>query len=134
MKTFIDIEAGGFKSGELAVIAARQTGKSMLTKYQYYTSLDTNLCQEIMLTAQQLTKLSMMKLNHNAPKYKFSRKWHIANFKWQDYNEVNRWCIEQFGPHPQNPDAWCRWAHYYEDQIHFRDERDYNWFILRWGA
>lgn len=30
MKTFIDIEAGGFKNGELMVMMGRQTGKSTL--------------------------------------------------------------------------------------------------------
>jgi len=30
MKTFVDIEAGGFKNGELMVMMGRKTGKSML--------------------------------------------------------------------------------------------------------
>lgn len=33
MKTFIDIEAGGFKNGELMVMMARQTGKSMIMRH-----------------------------------------------------------------------------------------------------
>lgn len=67
--------------------------------------------------------------------YKFSRaKWYVADFDWQDYNVVNRWCIDNFGPHPTHPDAWSRWVHNFENQIHFRDEKDYQWFVLRWGA
>ena len=69
------------------------------------------------------------------PKYKFSRaKWYVAEFDTQYYFEVEAWCAEQFGPHPKRPDAWSRWQHTYENKIHFRDEKDYNWFVLRWGA
>jgi len=68
-------------------------------------------------------------------KYKFSRaKWYVAEFDIDDYTDVVHWCRDQFGPHPNNPDAWSRWVHRYEDRIHFRDERDYQWFVLRWGA
>ena len=67
-------------------------------------------------------------------KYKFSRTWFVADFDTAYYGEVEAWCKEQFGPHPKYPDVWSRWVHTYEDQIHFRDERDYNWFVLRWGA
>ena len=68
-------------------------------------------------------------------KYKFSRaNWYVAEFDTQYYSEVEVWCAEQFGPHPKRPDAWSRWVHKYEDKIHFRDEKDYNWFVLRWSA
>ena len=68
-------------------------------------------------------------------KYKFSRaNWHVADFDTQYYFEVEEWCKEQFGPHPKYPDAWSRWVHTYEDQIHFRDQKDYHWFVLRWGG
>ncbi len=68
-------------------------------------------------------------------KYQFSReKWYVAEFDITDYTNVVHWCREQFGPHPRNPDAWSRWVHKYENKIHFRDEKDYHWFILRWGA
>lgn len=68
-------------------------------------------------------------------KYKFSRaKWYVAEFDDRYYFEVEKWCAEQFGPHPKHPDAWCRWHHTYSEKIHFRDEKDYHWFILRWGA
>ena len=69
------------------------------------------------------------------PKYKFSRaKWYVAEYNWVNQVEVVEWCTEQFGPHPENPDAWSRWNHKWQDRIQFRDERDYNWFILRWSS
>lgn len=68
-------------------------------------------------------------------KYKFSRaKWYIAEFDEKDYSEVDKWCTAQFGPHPKRPDAWSRWIHKYESSIHFRDEKDYVLFVLRWGV
>ena len=66
-------------------------------------------------------------------KYKFARDWYVAEFDIKDYTDVVHWCREQFGPHPKSPDAWSRWVHRYEDKIHFRDERDYIWFVLRWS-
>ena len=68
------------------------------------------------------------------PKYQFSRDWYVAEFNIADYTDVVHWCTEQFDPHPKYPDAWSRWEHRYENKIHFRDEKDYNWFVLRWSA
>ena len=68
------------------------------------------------------------------PKYKFSRDWYIAEISTNDYDEVRAWCTEQFGPEDKFPNAWSRWQHRYEHQIFLRDEKDYNWFVLRWGA
>lgn len=66
-------------------------------------------------------------------KYKFSRKWYIAEFNEKYYNEVDEWCAKQFGKHDKRPDAWSRWWHKYELSIHFRDEKDYILFVLRWS-
>jgi len=69
------------------------------------------------------------------PKYQFSRsKWYAAEYDWIDYGEAMAWCAEQFGPHPRQHDAWSRWWDRYEGKVYFRDERDYQWFVLRWGA
>jgi hypothetical protein len=97
--------------------------------------MDTNLCKEIMLDdsstgvfyAPYIPKI--MK-----PKYQFSREWYEADFDTAYYGEVIAWCKEQFGPHDKNPDAWSRWNHRYEGKILFRDQKDYNWFVMRWGA
>lgn len=73
-------------------------------------------------------------LTTTEPKYKFSRaKWYQAYFNSADYYAVDKWCEEQFGPHPKNPDAWSRWWHKFEDSILFRDEKDYVLFMLRWS-
>jgi hypothetical protein len=68
------------------------------------------------------------------PLYKFSRaNWYVADFDWVHQCEVLEWCSQQFGPHPDRPDAWSRWYNKYSEKIHFRDERDYVLFILRWS-
>lgn len=109
--------------------------------------MDHNLCKEISLPASVYdtfskgypkTSASLKKL---MPKYKFSRaKWYTAplngNGTWRfsdEYNEIIAWCAEQFGPHPKRHDAWSRW-YVGLGFINFRDERDYQWFVLRWGA
>jgi hypothetical protein len=97
------------------------------------------------LVAQQIVGVQPMNLDLGAfftpyipngmrPKYKFSRaKWHEANFDESYFFEVDDWCTEQFGPRVGQPDAWTRWIHKYQGKIHFRDEKDYAWFVLRWS-
>jgi hypothetical protein len=113
--------AGGFKPGEMVLYSAgRQTGKSTLNQY-YGKLFNNNLCKEILLPMKP------------EPKYKFSRKWYVAEYDWVHQYEVLEWCKQQFGPHPQNPDAWSRWKNHFSERIHFRDEKDYAWFMLRWS-
>lgn len=68
-------------------------------------------------------------------KYNFSRaKWYVAGFSIKDYVEVDKWCEQQFGPHPTTTDAWSRWCWKFDQKIQFRDEKDYVLFLLRWGS
>ena len=71
------------------------------------------------------------------PKYQFSRsKWYEAVMPWHRRAEVPEWlawCTEQFGPGPAVRDAWTRW-YCSMSVLYFRDEEDYVWFTLRWGA
>ena len=46
--------------------------------------------------------------------------------------EVVDWCIQNFGPAPEKPDAWSRWFRS-EFFFNFRDEKDYLLFLLRWS-
>jgi hypothetical protein len=137
---------GGFKRGEMAVISSgRQTGKSTMTmlKSRIYNA---NLCKEIILSNSfDMTVLESMLIpgypkTSNAlkklmPTYKFSRaNWYVAEFDWVHQHAVLAWCSQQFGPHPARPDAWSRWYNKYSERIHFRDEKDYQWFLLKWGV
>ena len=94
--------------------------------------METNLCKEIILPTPWLSNSTPLMFES---KYKFSRaKWYHAEFDSRYYDEVREWCTQQFGPQPRVADAWTRWYHNYHDVIFFRDEPDYNWFVLRWGA
>jgi hypothetical protein len=122
------LSAGGFKPGEMTLYSAgRRSGKSYLNSLYGGTGIKTmyynnNLCQEILLPMTP------------EPKYKFSRsKWYEAEFSWGKQTEVLEWCTQQFGPQPENPDAWSRWCHRSWTEIHFRDAKDYEWFLLRWS-
>jgi hypothetical protein len=116
------VMSDGFKQDTMSLFfAGRQTGKSQLN-YYYSKFRNKNLCKEIFLPMTP------------EPKYKFSRsKWYIAEFNWGQQTEVLEWCTQQFGSQPENPDAWSRWCHRSWTEIHFRDEKDYEWFILRWS-
>lgn len=96
-----------------------------------------NLCKEITLTANKITmELGVFYAPYipTISKYKFSRaKWYVADYNWQDYTEVIEWCEQHFGPHPKHADAWSRWHDKYNGSILFRDEKDYEWFVLRWS-
>ena len=100
--------------------------------------MDTNLCKEIVFEGayyapyfpKTLAAFDRLPVN----KYKFSRaKWYVADFDWVRQGEVLEWCRQQFGPHPKNPDAWSRWCQKYQEKIHFRDEKDYLMFLLKWS-
>jgi hypothetical protein len=121
-QALLDKVSQGFKAGQMIIYSGgRQTGKSTLNQYYGKLWSNNNLCKEIFLPMKP------------EPKYKFSRaKWYVVDYNWRDYDAVREWCTQQFGPHPKNPDAWSRWWHSYADTIRFRDEKDYQWFLLRW--
>lgn len=90
-----------------------------------------NLCQEIVLSKAVPCVLGVPVAN----KYQFSRKWYEVHLFFKSYDPIQErldWCEQTFGPQPANPDAWCRW-YTSHTILRFRDEKDYQWFILRWG-
>ena len=101
--------------------------------WQVAQPLDQQLLDEIQRLANKILKEMQIKLNQPEPKYKFSRNWYQAEFDPADYFAVDKWCVEQFGPHPKHPDAWSRWWHKFENSILIRDQEDYFNFVLRWG-
>jgi len=108
------LNQGGFKQGQMSLYSAVQ---------QTYlnTWFQNNLCNEIMLPMKP------------APKYKFSRaKWYEAKVP-KDQQAAFAWCVKQFGPEPKHTDAWTRWYFNVDRTFRFRDAKDYEWFLLRWG-
>lgn len=127
--TMMQNTTGGIPAGEMMVFSGvRQSGKSYYYQKMLLESIyNANLCKEIILPmfAKPLAE----------PKYKFSRaRWYHVDVDWSQYREVLEWCTEQFGPRPRVSDAWSRWFDNHGDRIFFRDEKDYVWFCMRWGA
>jgi hypothetical protein len=112
------LSQGGFKRGQMPLYSAvQQTGKSTLN-----TFFQNNLCKEILLPMKP------------ASKYRFSRaKWYEAKLP-RDQQAAFAWCVKQFGPEPKNTDAWSRWYFNVDRTFRFRDAKDYEWFLLRWGT
>ena len=121
----------GFKSGEMAIITSgRQTGKS----YYYQKMLLNSVYGSVYSNEVNSLYANMFTVTTPQSKYKFSRaNWYVAEFDDRYYFEVEEWCEQHFGKHPKNPDAWSRWVHKYSQKIHFRDEKDYVLFMLRWS-
>jgi hypothetical protein len=111
---------------------------------------NNNLCQEIMLTGQQQLQctlgLTATYYSHSwnkthaalnrlpVNKYKFSRaRWYEAKL-YKNVDAALDWCEQHFGLEPNHPDAWSRWYFNVDRKFRFRDEKDYEWFLLRWGA
>jgi hypothetical protein len=96
--------------------------------------MDNNLCKEIMLSTQsQPCVLGMSQFV--SKKYQFSRNWYEVKLFFKSYDPIQEridWCEQTFGPQPKNPDAWARWYTSFTT-LRFRDEKDYHWFILKWG-
>lgn len=84
----------------------------------------------------------------STPKHKFSRaKWFNFTCRRDVSAEILEWCSAQFGNQPTIADAWTRWQSKNNFQfstttwrqargttIQFRDEKDYQWFLLRWAS
>ena len=112
------LSQGGFKRGQMPLYysAVQHTGKSTLN-----TWFQNNLCNEILLPMKP------------ASKYRFSRaKWYEAKVP-RDQQAAFAWCVKQFGPEPKYTDAWTRWYFNVDRTFRFRDEKDYEWFLLRWS-
>ena len=121
-------------------LAANVTAKAQKILMPLITKLSPAVLAYDILGVQPITGsvgeiFTMKTLGTPRSKYKFSRaRWYEADHRYDDYNDVIAWCTEQFGPRPRYPDAWTRWCDIHIDRIRFRDEKDYQWFILRWGA
>ena len=114
------------------------TGRQILMPLirQVYPQLLAQSILGVQPMTDSVAEIFTMKASYKQqPKYQFSRaRWYDADHHYDDYDAVIAWCTEHFGPRPRRPDAWTRWYDIHIDRIRFRDEKDYNWFVLRWGA
>jgi hypothetical protein len=121
--TYIDIETGGFKQGEVVVFYGRQTGKSMLTQTYINQWSDINENRPM-----KITHCTMVQKN------KFRCWAKVTGGRWGTEKKITEWCEEVFGPlstpgykNPRwtNKMSWGVW--------HFKHEADLTLFLLRWS-
>ena len=121
--TYIDIEAGGFKQGEVVVFYGRQTGKSMLTQTYINQWSDINENRPMKITHGTMVQ-----------KNKFRCWAKVTGGRWGLEREITEWCEETFGslntPGYKNP----RWTNKMSWGVwHFKHEEDLMLFLLRWS-
>jgi hypothetical protein len=119
--TWVDIESGGWKPGELIVMYGRGTGKSMVNDYvqQWMT---------VNVRPPRITHGEM------AQRGKFSCWVKVTNGHWGLEKEINEWCSETFGPLDvpgyRNP----RWTNKLSYGVwHFKHDADLTLFLLKWS-
>jgi len=97
-----------------------------------------NLAQSIVgiqpMTDDYIGTIFTMRYNYKPQlQYKFSRaKWYEAKL-YKNVDDALDWCENHFGKQPNYPDAWSRWYFNVNRTFRFRDEKDYEWFMLRWS-
>jgi hypothetical protein len=62
--------------------------------------------------------------------------------RYHEINDIQMWCVQQFGegkwigePYPKDCTAMPNWtvhSMFGNTTFAFKDEKQYNWFILRW--
>jgi hypothetical protein len=117
-----DIEAGGMKPGEITVMYARQTGKSVWNDYINLWS--TEMAEQRKPTVTHGTMVQ---------KNKFRCWAKVTGGRWGLEREINEWCEENFGaqstPGYKNP----RWTNKMSFGVwHFKHDSDLTLFLLRW--
>ncbi len=63
-----------------------------------------------------------------------SAEWYQAKSP-TDRQGAYAWCFKHFGPDAADPDDSAhRWYYTIFGNFRFRDAKDYEWFLLRWGV
>ncbi len=129
-KIFIDIESGGFKPSEMAVMmAGRNTGKSIAASYAVFKKLFDEAMKPRPLTDLILDEAKV----HGARYYTVQPEGGV-------WAEMEAWCKESFGEPGDmwESNDWCwpesaRWLQN-NRKFWFRNIKDRDWFIIRWQA
>lgn len=127
-KLLIDIESGGVKPGEMVVMmASRRTGKSQVAAF-------TRLWQDIFKVNQ---KVSDIKLGEGTV---YGSRYYTVEPIGGNWLEMETWCVETFGEgsralwgEKKAPEPARRW-YANNRKFWFRNEKDRDWFIIRWNS
>jgi hypothetical protein len=122
--TYIDIEAGGFKQGEMAVLmCGRGTGKSMVTQMYMDRWSDMNEKRNPVITHGTMVQ-----------KNKFRCWAKVTGGRWGLEREITEWCEQTYGPLSTTGYKNPRWTNKMSWGVwHFKHEEDLTLFLLRWS-
>lgn len=126
-KIFDKICSGGIKPGEMSIMSAgRQMGKSYWTA-QAIDRLTRDL------NSQPISDLVLSEGRVHGARY------YCVEPVGGNWMEMETWCLDTYGncgsawDKNNAPEANARW--YMNDRrFWFRNERDRNWFIMKWSA
>lgn len=128
-KILVDIESGGLKPGEMNVMmAGRNVGKSHFSA-QAFKRLWDDIYKErpIEDLIQSEGKV-------------FGARYYCVEPVGGNWSSMSAWCRESFGSPAEIWEAhnfiWPDCGRWYENdrKFWFRNERDRDWFIIRWRA
>lgn len=126
-KLLTAIQHGGFKPGEMMIMSSgRQIGKSMLNAAYGRLMADLN-------------KLPVTDLVLSEGKV-YGARYYCVEPVGGSWIEMEQWCMDTFGGPGDRmwgektaPEPAQRW-YMNNRKFWFRNEKDRNWFILRWRA
>jgi hypothetical protein len=124
----IDIESGGLKPGEMAIMmAGRGTGKSQVAAF-------ARLFDDIMKAPQKVHDIVLSEGTIYGSRY------YTAEPIGGNWLEMEDWCRETFGPGSRAlwgekvaPYPAQRW-YANNRKFWFKREKDRDWFIIRWRS
>ena len=129
-KLLIDIEAGGFKPGEMNIMmAGRQVGKSMFTAQAL-----SRLMEDIMNRPVEQLILDEGKV--------YGARYYTVEPVGGNWVDMEAWCIQSFGEAAEVWDLkdttyiWPEQGRWYKNnrRFWFRNEKDRDWFVIRWNS
>lgn len=127
-KLLVDIESGGLKPGEMFVMmSGRKVGKSIMS-----SSAFQRLWQDIMDRPVEALICNVQRVN--------GARFYTVEPQGGSWMEMEVWCTRTFGEPgelwPAKDFNWLegmRWA-MNNRKFWFRNEKDRDWFVIRWNA
>lgn len=100
--------------------AGRNVGKSQLANY-------AKLWNEIYYKEMPTYTLTEGKV--------FDEPYYVVKLFGYNWAEVEEWCTESFGPTPKEG-VWEPHGRWYANNaaLWFREAKDRDWFVMRWGS
>lgn len=128
-KLLVDIKSGGLKPGEMTIMmAGRGAGKSQVAAF-------TRLWQDIFESSSKVSELILSEGTIYGSRY------HTVEPVGGSWHEMEAWCFETFGGTGSlwnetknlTPEPLQRW-YMNNRKFWFKEEKDRDWFVIRWNS